>query len=1142
MTDFLSQEMHHQEKSITDINPKSLTLDSEKSTASPKHEHKMTEQEKEQNRKILKSMNRKLNFLRNPRFRNQSKCLLYSNALFQEILNKENPFVVEPMVITFREYQLNSVYQLDLKLTNRKQILTSFKYIPPLTEHFSVKQIIYPKKDASLIAPGMHAKIEVLFNAASMDSFEDEISIITEFFAFKVPLRAIREKPSLSLENPMNCGKCLLGDQTSMIFKCRNNGGDAHFKFLVDEEAENIDCGFNNGKSNRSRSDSSDKNMNALQSSGTNYTVDNEVLVAGPFSIFPQEFYLYKGMSLEIYVNFNPKYEDLIEKNLFICCDSKVNIPHKIQGEGISVDLKIVAIDDLLADESYEKLENIFFEDTYPSTSVSRRLIIKNLSNYQLKYHWNIYDMYQNNNNFLDVSQSFFTIKPESGIFEPLQEVTFYIYFQPKNCKNYEQKLDLIIEDVPFQAIKNFKINNLNNNFENFEKNGSIKLAKNTFTKGEPFMLALNSPYPSYPFFSFNMLGKGKQCEIDVDSRIIDIGNVFIGEKIKKQFNLYNSKSGVLKFKISKILQGMSSSAINSKILSNYFGAGNFDIDNNKKFIDVNNQNPLLKSIDYPINYNENEKKKKYENDICYGFDNGKLVNTYFKNSDPGKTFTDHLRTESIFKLKKPMELLVNHIFDKFTKEKENFIEKEGEIILDVNKSIVMNDDSENTKKTKNDTNKNLKSTNSQNDDFKNSKSKIDNNFPNNSNLKNCKFLKLLTLKDNFTNKVIMRENSKILKHIKTRLTFNSSNKYFNKNTGIKDSLNNSSSCANHNSNHLNKMSVIIRRPESYVTSHSSNFSNNNKNNINVKNLLLNNKLEPISESINENGRINNNKDDANNKKSTYLLYKPLAKSQQFQKPNRNSNTTNNKTEENPAQNQIDNLKDPKMHMRKSLLKPLSSNFDIINTNNNNQSIKFKASNLSKSTNSYILKNQNSIINDEYSDQVEINESDELVIYKDKTLAIEISFLPFKLGLFKCSCIINAEDGIPFSVDFTANVIGPQVIADVPALDFGLFSISEIRTIKFKLVNTSRTPATYLIKETRFKNVNFDNYLDSFYLNDMQGIIVEKKFKRHVKNLNDFENENMRVMDIDVIDNYDLKFSSIFGVIKEKSEVEITVS
>lgn len=45
-------------------------------------------------------------------------------------------------------------------------------------------------------------------------------------------LRAIKDQPALSLENPMNCTKCLVGDQISMIFRCKNNGGDAHFKFL----------------------------------------------------------------------------------------------------------------------------------------------------------------------------------------------------------------------------------------------------------------------------------------------------------------------------------------------------------------------------------------------------------------------------------------------------------------------------------------------------------------------------------------------------------------------------------------------------------------------------------------------------------------------------------------------------------------------------------------------------------------------------------------------------------------------------------------------------------------------------------------------------------------------------------------------
>lgn len=212
--------------------------------------YKMTEEEKEINRKILKNMNRKQNFAKNPRFRNTGKFMLYSNAMFSDILSTENPFVVEPIIVIFREYQLNSIYQIDLKLTNRKNILTSFKYIPPETPNFSIRKIIYPKRDTSLIAPGMNAKLEIMFNATSLDNFEDEISIITETYAFKIPLRAIRESPALSLENPMITGKCLLGDQSSMVFRCKNNGGDAHFKFSTREDIFNSSLVQSNSSGN----------------------------------------------------------------------------------------------------------------------------------------------------------------------------------------------------------------------------------------------------------------------------------------------------------------------------------------------------------------------------------------------------------------------------------------------------------------------------------------------------------------------------------------------------------------------------------------------------------------------------------------------------------------------------------------------------------------------------------------------------------------------------------------------------------------------------------------------------------------------------------------------------------------------------
>ena len=211
-----------------------------------KKEMKMTEEEKEKNRKILYNMNLKLNFVKNPRYRNNIPPPRYIDTNFQPINSPENAFSIEPQEVIFKDYQSGSIYQIDLKILNRTQLLTSFKYIPPVTEFFTIKSVIYPKKDSSLIAPGMYAKMQVLFYAQTMDNFEDEIIIMTEKIAFKVPLRAIRDKPAIILKNPLDCGKCLVGDKIERHFICKNNGGDAHFKFYIEEEKENNNNNLNN--------------------------------------------------------------------------------------------------------------------------------------------------------------------------------------------------------------------------------------------------------------------------------------------------------------------------------------------------------------------------------------------------------------------------------------------------------------------------------------------------------------------------------------------------------------------------------------------------------------------------------------------------------------------------------------------------------------------------------------------------------------------------------------------------------------------------------------------------------------------------------------------------------------------------------
>ena len=169
-----------------------------------KKEIKMTEEEKEKNRKILYNMNLKLNFVKNPRYRNNIPPPKYSDTNYQPINSPDNAFSIEPQEVVFKDYQSGSIYQIDLKILNRTQLLTSFKYIPPMTEYFTIKNIIYPKKDSSLIAPGMYAKMQILFYAQTMDNFEDEIVILTEKIAFKDPIREIRDKPAIILKNPLD--------------------------------------------------------------------------------------------------------------------------------------------------------------------------------------------------------------------------------------------------------------------------------------------------------------------------------------------------------------------------------------------------------------------------------------------------------------------------------------------------------------------------------------------------------------------------------------------------------------------------------------------------------------------------------------------------------------------------------------------------------------------------------------------------------------------------------------------------------------------------------------------------------------------------------------------------------------------------
>ena len=889
-----------------------------------KKEMKMTEEEKEKNRKILYNMNLKLNFKKNPRYKDNLPPPRYIDSNYQPINSPENAFAIEPQEVVFKDYQSGSIYQIDLKILNRTQLLTSFKYIPPLTEYFTIKNVIYPKKDSSLIAPGMYAKMQILFYAKTMDNFEDEIVIMTEKIAFKVPLKAVRDKPAIILRNPLDCGKCLVGDKIEKHFMCKNNGGDAHFKFYIE--------GQENDEQKNYPGVSQEDLIGALQ----NNSVSNELLVVPPFTIFPQEFYLYKGMSQNISVTFCPIDEGVVEKKLILACDT-TKLQYVLRGEQIKVDIIIKTLDGLDMSKKYlsnkeeeekneknenqnveieevkeyiddeekneiepkklelinkisekeEKLESLLFEDTYPFASRKRILVMKNISSLPIKYHWSIYDFYHQNEFNMTGDETFFTIEPEEGVFKAKEEITFTITFKPLNSVIYEQKLELFIEEIPFQAIKQF----------NLEENKNMKTA---LSKVEPYLPVFNSSLPSFPLYTFNLRGRGKLPFLDVDRSIIDLGDVYLGQTVNDSFKVISQQSGFVTFKPVKIFQ---------QILTTKEGDNNVDYFYKNPCI----ENSVIFRDKIMMNLNEE--------------DEGIILDPYMESQ--GKTNLQHSEVS---------------------------------------------------------------------------------------------YLDISTSKKNY----------------------------------------------------------------------------------------VENKIEEKNENLQEN--INNN----NNAQENNTL-------NQIKTPDKNANNEKQKLNDTP------------------LSKDSKQKTGFSNKTKNTVS----KSSVNRKTNSNLGENKITENNIGIEEEKKLSVNDQLKISLGQEVVFNIKFTPDSLGKFKSSIVFQLDDGLSFDIDVLANIIGPEIAINTPLIDFGLFATSTIQKKEFEIENLSPIKVQYLVKESRYSNINFDNVTSSNFIQEFEGVLDEEKdiiYRDKVKSLIEYDNTEMKKLDIMKLDSYIMKFSSVCGELNPFEKKTITIS
>ena len=129
------------------------------------------------------------------------------------------------------------------------------------------------------IAPGMSVTLSIAFCAPSFADFDDMLTVVTEENSFKIPLRARRDPPVITLTNPLDCLHSWIGDRVDMAFRCVNTGGDGGFKFFCEKDEDD-----------------------SRQSDPDNIRI-------GCFTLTPSEFYLYSGNAIDIYVSFAPDTE-----------------------------------------------------------------------------------------------------------------------------------------------------------------------------------------------------------------------------------------------------------------------------------------------------------------------------------------------------------------------------------------------------------------------------------------------------------------------------------------------------------------------------------------------------------------------------------------------------------------------------------------------------------------------------------------------------------------------------------------------------------------------------------------------------------------------------------------------------------------
>ncbi|KAK9824288.1 hypothetical protein WJX72_009195 [[Myrmecia] bisecta] len=384
----------------------------------------MSNDQWDQEQKVIKNIKQKLSFLRNPRYVPPSSptkreqrvqwgvhdtCKSKPPALKVSLTSVPgNYFLMEPAIIQFGDYQIGQTYEVAVKLRNVDHVGRRARLLPPATPFFSLSPVTFPAA-VGVIAPGMHCEFRVYFTPHSLADYDDGFTIESDRTQLHIPVTARRPPPLLSLPGCIDLGHVVLGNVQVVDLPVHNAGGAGRFEVA-----------------------SLDGQPLAVQEDGA--------VAFGRFRLSPSCFALGCNETTQLQVTFSPDLEGDHHEEFKLVCDNGQQLIFTLYGRGAVPRAAMAQIDGHGISEQDLQRPLWFGEVVYGTEpGFERSLVVHNATPLPFPFVWR-----QTAGSGADAGA--FSISPSQGSLPAGNDATFAVRFRPAARGRSAAQVQLLVD------------------------------------------------------------------------------------------------------------------------------------------------------------------------------------------------------------------------------------------------------------------------------------------------------------------------------------------------------------------------------------------------------------------------------------------------------------------------------------------------------------------------------------------------------------------------------------------------------------------------------------------------------------------------------------------------------------------------